>query len=208
MVDRMQVAFSSKGLALTLSRLRRLEGGEPALNTVVESLGERSTPLILVLLGLIAFVPSPGIPLGAVFGSITVIVAFQAFVLGKKVKLPAKLGARRLPSRLLQALARYGVPFIRRVERNARQRMTYFIAGKRHLILGVVIMLQAFLIALPIPFGNTLPAIAIILMASGLLWRDGMIVVFGVGTAFLATAVSGLLITGAGYLISGMATWL
>ena len=205
MIDTQQSAFSSGSLALTLSRLRRLDGGEPTLHSIMERLGERSTPLMLVLLGLIAFVPSPGIPIGAVFGTITVIIAFQAFVLGKAVRLPQGLGSRRLPARLLDALARYGVPFIRRVERHSRQRLGWLLTGRRHLVLGLAIMLQAFLIALPIPFGNTLPAVAIIFMSAGMLWHDGFIVAAGLVTAMLATAVSVLLLVGAGYLLAGLA---
>ena len=62
--------------------------------------------------------------------------------------------------------------------------------GKR--LIGAVGMVLAAIVFLPVPFGNAIPGIALVLMAVGLLSRDGLAVVVGglVGVVGLAV-VSG-----------------
>jgi hypothetical protein len=47
---------------------------------------------------------------------------------------------------------------------------------------------MAVLIVLPIPFGNVLPALALVLFGLGLAFRDGIAVVAGMITALLGAA--------------------
>jgi hypothetical protein len=49
---------------------------------------------------------------------------------------------------------------------------------------------MAFIIVLPIPFGNVLPALALVLIGLGLVFRDGVAVVAGLVGAGLAFAVT------------------
>ena len=54
---------------------------------------------------------------------------------------------------------------------------------------------MAVLIILPIPFGNVLPALALMLLGLGLAYRDGVAVLLAIGTAaaaLLYTATLGL----------------
>jgi hypothetical protein len=54
---------------------------------------------------------------------------------------------------------------------------------------------MAFIVVLPIPFGNLLPALAMMLIGLGLVFRDGIAVVLGLVTAGLALFVTaGLLL--------------
>ncbi len=64
-------------------------------------------------------------------------------------------------------------------------------------------MVQAVLIALPIPFGNTLPGMAVIGIALGLIARDGLAVATGLGLSALAMITSAGLIWGTWYLVAG-----
>ena len=45
---------------------------------------------------------------------------------------------------------------------------------------------MALIVVLPIPFGNVLPALAVMLIGLGLVFRDGVAIVLGFATAGLA----------------------
>ena len=55
---------------------------------------------------------------------------------------------------------------------------------------AAAIGLMAFLVVLPIPFGNLLPALTMMLIGLGLVFRDGVAVVLGLVTAGLALFVT------------------
>jgi hypothetical protein len=55
---------------------------------------------------------------------------------------------------------------------------------------ALVMALMGILIALPIPFGNTLPGLAVILLGLGLALGDGLAVVGALILAAVATGVS------------------
>jgi len=186
----------ARGLALAIARLRRLDGGAPAVARVLEALGDRSAPLLLLLLGLIAMVPSPGLPVGMVFGSIAAIVAIQMLILRRRLALPRRLARRPIPAPLLRAAVRRGVPWLRRLQGRLRTRLPWAAGGAGTVVAGAVILVQSVLIALPIPFGNTLPALAVMVLSLGLAVRDGLMVLAGHGLALLAAGVSAGLLWG------------
>jgi hypothetical protein len=58
------------------------------------------------------------------------------------------------------------------------------------LLLALIVTLMGSLIALPIPFGNTLPGFAVILLGLGLSAGDGLAVLGALILAAFATAMS------------------
>jgi hypothetical protein len=60
-------------------------------------------------------------------------------------------------------------------------------------VIGLLCLLLSVTLALPIPLGNTLPALAIGILALGVLEKDGLWVLAGfVAAALAATVVSGV----------------
>lgn len=55
--------------------------------------------------------------------------------------------------------------------------------------IGLVCLVLAIIITLPVPFGHMLPGTAIVMLALGLLERDGLAIGFGLATATVALAV-------------------
>ena len=94
--------------------------------------------------------------------------------------------SRRLVARI--------VPRLQRIERMIRPRLLLLtgLVGKR--VIGAAGMLLAAIVFLPVPFGNSLPGLALVLMAVGLLGRDGLAVMAGglIGLVGLAV-VSGFI---------------
>jgi hypothetical protein len=99
----------------------------------------------------------------------------------------------------LQRLARAAGRYLRWTERLLSPRLTIFFGPVGDRIIGVICLLLAVILFLPIPLANMLPALAIVCFALALLERDGVAAIAG----WIVTAAAILLLIG----ISG-ALWL
>ncbi len=158
----------------------------------MKALGRHGPSLSLALVSLPSLIPSPGIPVGSLFGSVAALICL-ALVLGRPVALPDSLGKRRLPRRLWIGMLDRMVPLAERLERRLQPRLRQITGRLGHRLVGAIGFVLAVLIVLPIPFGNTLPAIATICLALGLAQRDGMAVASGFALSLLALGASLLL---------------
>lgn len=184
----------------------RLEGrGDVALGDVVRHLGgDASAGWLLLLLAVPALVPSPGIPLGMVFGTALALLALHLTFGPRPLHLPAWIARRTLAARYLDATtARLG-PWIARTEGAIRPRLAALTRPLAVRLLGLVVLVNAILIILPIPFGNTLPAMAVMTSALGLIARDGLAVAAGIGLSVAALAASAALVGGAVWLAESL----
>jgi hypothetical protein len=109
--------------------------------------------------------------------------------------LPGRLAARTVSRRALDDLARRADPWLRRIETVSRPRLAALTRAPADRIVGLALVLFSASILVPLPGTNTVPGIAVVVVAMGLLQRDGILVVLGMalGTAWIAT----LLIAGA-----------
>ncbi len=181
---------------------RELGGrGEISVDDIVRHFGsDASVGWLLLLLAVPALVPSPGVPLGMVFGTALALLALHLTFGPRPVRLPRWIARRRLAASSLDAAtARLG-PMIQRLERLTRPRLAGLVRPSAIRVLGLVILLNAILIILPIPLGNTLPAMAVMTMALGLIARDGVAIAAGVGLSVGALAASAALVGGAVWL--------
>ena len=69
-------------------------------------------------------------------------------------------------------------------------------------VLGVVILTMAILIALPIPFGNMLPGLAVLITTLGMAQRDSLAIGIGLLFAILAAGVSAGILAGSWWLVT------
>jgi hypothetical protein len=100
------------------------------------------------------------------------------------------LGQIHLKAPAIMLLSRRGPALLRHVEHRLRPRASLLVAGSIRPPLALVMALMGILIALPIPFGNTVPGLAVILMGLGLALGDGLAVLGALILAALATGVS------------------
>lgn len=83
-------------------------------------------------------------------------------------------------------------PWLERAERLLRPRASALALPPMEYVVGFVCLLLAVVLVLPIPLGNILPALAISLMALGVLERDGLWVLAG----FIVAAISTVVVSG------------
>ena len=171
------------------------EGGLSA-RQLVARLGADATWLALLLLGAAALVPSPGIPLGIVSGTAIALMAVQ--LLAGSRDLPPVIARRRVPHRPLALVIPYLVPWVERAESTLRPRLAALSAPATAPLWGLAILVQGIIIALPVPLGNTLPGLAVAVLALGLMRRDGLALLAGLVCCALGTGWAvGVVVLGA-----------
>ena len=170
---------------------------------MVETMGSSSIAFAILVLSLPALTPIPG-PFGMVFGSCLAVVSLQIMAGARHLNLPGFVGNRRMSAETIALIVRYTAPVVSKVEKLLRPgRMPQLAGPSAQRLLGLPVLLLAVAVALPIPFGNLLPVIALIIIAMALLERDGLAVLVGLAAAVLALAVT----TGLLYGVFSASTW-
>ncbi len=175
--------------------LREFEVETVTLREVLGLLHGRGYVLLTMLLALpfCTPIPLPGLstPLGLIIGLIGVRLAC-----GAKPWLPQRLLDTRLPPAVFKKVFAVTRRIILAFERLLRPRLLWLTAtGLLRQLHAVPIAVGAalLLLPLPVPFSNTIPAWSIMLMAAGLLERDGVFVIAGHVTALAAVAFFGVI---------------
>lgn len=110
--------------------------------------------------------------------------------LGRIPWLPNFIGERAMPIDSFAKLTDRLLPFLARTERLLRPRWSLVVSHRAEHVLGALCFILAVVLALPIPLGNVLPALAICLIALGVLERDGLWVCLGIVVAIIALAIT------------------
>jgi hypothetical protein len=172
-----------------LTALRpRLEGELVSLRELAEHFGDRAPALLLLVLALPEAVPLPIAGVSAILAVPIMAIAVQLVLGGGRLGLPPWVARRGLPTAWLRVAIDRGVPILRRAERWIGPRLGALGGATR--LAGAATLVMGFILFLPIPFGNVPPAIAIVLLALGLIQRDGVLVLAGLVTS--AAVVIGL----------------
>ncbi|HEY8995526.1 MAG TPA: exopolysaccharide biosynthesis protein [Lacunisphaera sp.] len=161
----------------------RASAGERAitLREVILTLGGRAYLLLVLLLSMPFITPIPIPGLSTPFGLAIALIAFR-LSLGQRPLLPKKLQRKVLPAGFLAKVFRFTEKVLRFFERFLRPRFTFLTDTPLLVQLHALLMLLAalaLLLPLPIPFSNSFPAWTILLLAAGLLERDGLFILAG-----------------------------
>ncbi|CDZ41487.1 Hypothetical protein NGAL_HAMBI1145_59200 [Neorhizobium galegae bv. officinalis] len=202
-----EVGAAAKPRGIASAALAKLaetarDRGGLTVGDALASVGEASFGFAMLMLALPALIPIPG-PFGMVFGSALAIVALQFAVGVDSLWLPGILRNRKVSASAFAALQRHADPIIRRIERIIRPgRLKAFTGPALPYVLALPVFALAIAIALPIPFGNILPVIAVCVIAIGLIERDGLIVLLGTSLTLFALVVTAALLHGAAFFMS------
>jgi hypothetical protein len=154
---------------------------------ITESLGQRSFGFILLIFALPNSLPILGIPgVSTITGLPMLLVAVQMALGHKRVYLPRWIADSSLATADFQKLINKVAPWLRRIEKLMRPRIPVLTLGSAERWLGAFCVLLAFLLVLPIPLGNLLPALGILFIALGLIESDGVCVLVGIAIGIAA----------------------
>ena len=178
------------------------------LGELLQVFGDEGLLLLTILLTLVFLIPVsiPGV--STVFGAAILLVGISR-VLRRPLWLPAKLRERALPAARLRPALSGGLHWVRRLEKISRPyRLRRLVDGRAQDIFNnLAFILAALLLMAPfgfIPFSNTLPGLALLFYAIGMIQRDGTAILLG-HLANIGTIVYfGILIGGGGMVAHGL----
>lgn len=163
-----------------------------SIGDLLKALGDRAIGALLFIFAFPNVLPMPP-GTSAVLGAPLVFLAAQlAFNL--KPWLPSIIAKRSMSRDDFQTLIGRIGPWLERAEKLLRPRASGLALPPMEYVVGLICLLLAVVVVLPIPLGNIMPALAISMLALGVLERDGYWVLAGLATAIAsAVVVSGVI---------------
>lgn len=165
-------------------------GERVTLGWILDQLHERAFGLFLLILALPCCIPFLyGIPQ---IVSLPLVFVSAQIVLGRRVPwLPEKLRGRAVAVSSLADLAARAGPRLKWLEALSRPRFSVLTRPPMDRVVGLALLLFSASIMVPLPATNTVPGFAVVVVAMGLLQRDGVLVAVGsvLGTAWIATLI-------------------
>ncbi len=186
--------FTPQGVTLH-EKLRQLavEAGEHSL-TIGDGLqriaaGVNGYGIPLLLLSLPGALPMPAVGLNTPLGVVVMLLGLQMFIGRRTVWLPRWFTRIRLHPDWSQRAARLGERFLPTLERFVKPRMGWMRYYPGVSLLGLIVVLLGFLMLLPIPGTNTLPAIVLLVLSIGLIESDGLLTLLSALVALVLAAL-------------------
>ena len=172
------------------------------LGELLDVFGDEGLLLLTMLLTVVFLIPVsiPGV--STVFGAAILLVGISRLI-GRPLWLPARLKNKALPADKLRPGLSRGMVWVRRLEKISRpHRLRFFVDGRvQDVINNLAFILAALLLMAPfgfIPFSNTLPGLALLFYAVGLIQRDGGAMLLGHLSNIATIIYFGILIGGGG----------
>jgi hypothetical protein len=203
--DRRIILIFPKRLSAELGELAAIAADRGlSFAEIFAHLQGRIYPLLLVLIALPFCQPLALPGLSTPFGVAIALLGLR-FALRQKPWLPERLMNRRLPPRLLPAVLRGGAKVLGWIEKFLHPRWSWaFDWGMIQFAVGSVICVSGLLLLLPlpVPFSNLFPALAVVLTASAISERDGLMLIAGGVVFLIAGAYIALIFVGGAELIA------
>ena len=141
--------------------------------------------ILLLLLSLPGALPMPAIGLNSPLGVIVMLLGVQVFFGKHSPWLPGRFTRVQLRPAWCSRAAHLGNRFLSVFERFIKPRINWMKYHPGTVLLGVTVFVLGFLMLLPIPGTNTLPALVLLSLSIGLIESDGLITLLAVIAALV-----------------------
>ena len=173
--------LQSRASTLTCERI--------SVGAMLKLLEDRSIWALLLVLALPMIVPIPLPGLSVPFGACMALISAQLAIGRDRAWVPERLARRSVGVATLTKVVRSALPILRHLEKIVRPRKRWLAGNWMRIPIGIICLVLAVIIALPIPLGHFVPGMAISLFSLGMMERDGLTI----WTA-LAVAIGGVLL--------------
>lgn len=190
---------------------RELRGERITVRELLALIGEQGLLLFCAFLAIPFLLPVAIPGTSTVFGLLMILIGLGVATDSLPL-VPRRLMEHPLEaSHVLPALQK-GAAVFRRFERLVRPRALAMTRGRvANFVNGLVIVLAALVLMLPlpfVPFTNTIPALAVVLLCIGMVERDGIVIVLGYLATCAAALYCGTIAWAAWQAGSGATDWL
>jgi len=189
--DEYQVHF----LVVLRNMLSKHKNGSISFGEIMNALKEEGLIFLIAIVALPTAIPVPTPPgFTTLFGiPLCVLTAQMVYKLGAPW-LPNWLARRTIKIETLRMLIDKAETVFAMLSRFLKPRYSKFTTVNFERIVGVLAFLCSVSIALPILFGNAIPSAGILIMALGLLYQDGFMVLIGMAVSILGLVVAGVVV--------------
>jgi hypothetical protein len=145
--------------------------------------GDRVFAILFMFLMLPSALPIPTAGVTDIFSAITIIFALQMMLGRNSLWLPKRWRKMKLSKTVIDKLLPSLTKFISRLERFSRPRLGWVFKDKvSDFLLGLSVVVLAVAVLLSPPFSglDTLPSMGIVLLATGMVLKDGVITISGI----------------------------
>lgn len=170
---------------LLLNILQQHQEEKIALKDVLQGMGDRAFGPALLICAIPEALPLPIVGVSAILGIPLMLVSGQLFLGFKRVWLPKRIGNFSFERKFLEKAILTTLRYLKKLERLIKPRWQFMSSPIANRLLGLLLLVLGVVIALPIPFGNFLPAIAIVIISLGTIEKDGLVIAIGVIGAIL-----------------------
>lgn len=140
-------------------------------------LGDRAFALAILVFSLPNSLPVPGIPGFSTITGLPIIFIAAQMVMGRStIWLPKKVAKKRFSMATMKKMLGKAIPAVRWLEKLLRPRWVVITSPRFERVIGLMFVIQALVISLPMPGGNFLPGVSMSLIALGLLEKDGLFI--------------------------------
>jgi hypothetical protein len=164
-------------------------GDRVTLGELAEFLGDRSIGGLLLVLAHPMALPVPAPGLSVLFGVPLIVISVQLALGYRRAWLPARLARRAVSRSTFLTIIDRTRPTLQRIERIVRPRARWLAGPWARVPVGIIFLILAIIITLPMPLGHVIPGTAISILALGLIERDGVAIAIGIFTAVLGLAI-------------------
>ncbi len=150
------------------------------VDEIKAALQRRGFGVLLALAALPLCLPVPMPPGYTTLFSIPLFILSLQMLVGRRTPwLPRWLGRKEIKRTTLAKFVEKANPFLRRIERKMKPRWGWAGSPAGEKLIGLFAFIFTCSIAIPLPMTNVPPGIGILLMALGLLSRDGVMILIG-----------------------------
>jgi hypothetical protein len=172
---------------------RRHRASAVTVEHIVTGLGERSFGWVLFLFALVNLMP---LPYGATLVTAVPLlwVSMQMSMGYRYVHLPRWLLVRPLSTEAIQRTILWTRPVLRAFDRVLRPRLPWVFWRTNEQLIGLMLFLVALALFLPLPLTGWLPALSLLMTSVGLIERDGVVILMGLGVGVFAVVITAVVV--------------
>lgn len=176
-----------------------------SIGELMQVLHERGFGILLVFFVLPNCVPIPAPGLVSLTAIPLLFLSWQMMMGRDYPWLPGWAYNKRFRRTLLAKIVAKASPVMRKIEKLLRHRLSFASSETGEKIVGALCFIFSLCVAVPLPWTNFIPGYGIMLMALGLLSRDGVVMIIGMIVGLLGTMVTiTILLFGREFVISLM----
>lgn len=176
-------------LSQSLQEVLDSHRGPISVGDIVKAVGDKGFGILLLVLSLPSALPIPAAGYSTPFGIVMTLLGVQMIFGYERPWLPKRARAVKINRSIVEKMVSSSQWFLSKIEHFIRPRLGAFCGKTGNRIMGLFVIIMAFLMILPIPLTNTAPAFVIFLMGIGLSEDDGLFSLGACSIAALAMAL-------------------